>query len=181
MLMDLRPADAGEQLVPMWSWAELLMVPVDAAGIADFGSCWLAVAITDGAVLPSLVSCYWCRLAYDAMGLLLESEAGRLSPRPLCTWTLLPVPWWCSWAIDVEALHILWRKASGRLPRPRWPHQQGNTFHITIQGIDGNKPAQGANGHIDQAPNSQTRQRNKLVEHSIKKARRTEIPRQQKE
>ncbi|GMH08601.1 hypothetical protein Nepgr_010441 [Nepenthes gracilis] len=42
MLLDLCPADAREQLIPMWSWAELLMV--DVAGIVDSGSWRLAVA-----------------------------------------------------------------------------------------------------------------------------------------
>ncbi|GMH04947.1 hypothetical protein Nepgr_006787 [Nepenthes gracilis] len=54
------------------------------------------------------ISSYWGRIAGDAMGVLLSFEARRMSPRPLCTWMLLPVPWWWFWPNDVEEIHVLW-------------------------------------------------------------------------
>ncbi|GMH32109.1 hypothetical protein Nepgr_033953, partial [Nepenthes gracilis] len=60
-------------------------------------------AVIDGAVLPSLVSCYWCRLAYDAMGLAARVRGRKVGVRdPYAHGRYCLCWWWCSWAIDVR-------------------------------------------------------------------------------
>ncbi|GMH02124.1 hypothetical protein Nepgr_003963 [Nepenthes gracilis] len=90
----------------MWCWAEILMVLVLQGTQVTLLICFCSELREQ--LLERM------QAARDAMGVLLSYEAKRMSPRPVCTWLLLAVPWWWFWPNHVEAicslvLHAEWR------------------------------------------------------------------------